>query len=116
MTPVSSEGCEAAPNAVSSDVRTQTELGLEHAQKPRTAENPSQCAACVAAKVLSSTPRLMSRSDADRYLALSTDEVGWLIKTGQITVIRIRGQERFDRRDLDLLIETYKKTATRRSS
>ena len=75
-------------------------------------ENDRLCARCAAA--LTSTPRLMDRSNADRYLALSTDQLEWLIKTRQITPIRTRGEERFDRRDLDLLIEAYKRTALRR--
>ena len=75
-------------------------------------ENDRLCVRCAAA--LTSTPRLMDRSNADRYLALSTDQLEWLIRTRQITPIRIRGEERFDRRDLDLLIESYKGTAKRR--
>jgi hypothetical protein len=38
-----------------------------------------------------------------------------LINTRQITVIRMKGEDRFDSRELDLLIETYKKTAQRRA-
>ena len=73
------------------------------------------CTSCAAAKALKSTARLMDRSEADRYLALLTTQVEWLINTGQVVPIRIRGEERFDRRDLDLLIETYKQTAMRRN-
>lgn len=72
------------------------------------------CSRCAAASASIFATRLMTRSDVDRYLALAPDQVEWLIKTGQITVVRMRGEDRFDRRDLDLLIETYKKTAQRR--
>lgn len=75
-------------------------------------ESSTVCASCAAEG--GSTSRLMTRSDADRYLALATEQFDSLIKTGQVTPIRIRGQVRFDRRDLDLLVETYKTTALRR--
>ena len=57
----------------------------------------------------------MTRSEVDLYLALSHDQVQSLINTRQITLIRIKGEDRSDSRDLDLLIETYKKTAQRRA-
>ena len=59
--------------------------------------------------------RLLVRSDVESLLQLSEDQVQQLINTRQVTVIRITGQERFDSRELDLLIETYKKTAQRRA-
>lgn len=60
--------------------------------------------------------RLLNRGEADRYLGLSNEQFQLLINTRQITVIRIQGEERFDIRDLDRLIETYKATAQRRAS
>ena len=72
------------------------------------------CCRCATAKSTTSAARLMTRGDVDQYLALSAEQVEWLIRTGQVTVIRMRGEERFDRRDLDRLIENYKKTAMRR--
>ena len=59
--------------------------------------------------------RLLLRSEVESLLQLSEDKVQQLINTHQITAIRIQGEERFDSRELDLLIETYKKTAQRRA-
>jgi hypothetical protein len=77
--------------------------------------SPALCQSCVATKAWVRAKRLMARSEVDRYLALSCDQVQSLINTRQITVIRIKGEDRFDSRELDLLIETYKKTAQRRA-
>ena len=76
---------------------------------------PVLCQSCVETKAWVRAKRLMARSEVDRYLALSFDQVQALINTRQITVIRIKGEDRFDSRELDLLIETYKKTAQRRA-
>jgi hypothetical protein len=73
------------------------------------------CRSCGATNPWSPSRRLMSRSEVDRYLALSSDQVQSLINTRQITVIRVKGEERIDSRDLDLLIETYKATAKRKA-
>jgi hypothetical protein len=58
--------------------------------------------------------RLFARNEVEVYLALATEKVQFLVDTGQLTAIRIRGEERFDVRDLDMLVETYKMTAKRR--
>ncbi len=59
--------------------------------------------------------RLLLRREVESLLQLSEEQVQRLINTRQITVICIAGEERFDSRELDLLIETYKKTAQRRA-
>jgi hypothetical protein len=76
---------------------------------------PALCQSCHAMKAWVRAKRLMTRSEVDRYLDLSCDQVQSLIATRQITVIRIKGEDRFDSRELDLLVETYKKTAQRRA-
>ena len=48
-------------------------------------------------------------------LQLNPEQVQFLINTQQIVRIRIAGEERFDTRDLDRLIDTYKATALRRA-
>lgn len=58
--------------------------------------------------------RLLIRGEVTSLLQLSEDQVQLLINTRQIVAIRIAGEERFDSRDLDQLIETYKSTASRR--
>ena len=77
--------------------------------------SPTLCQSCGVTKGWVRAKRLMARSEVDRYLALSSDQVQSLISTRQITVIRIQGEDRFDSHDLDMLIETYKKTAQRRA-
>ncbi len=86
-----------------------------HAAGLTAAENETiqPCCRCATTKSTPSAARLMTRGDVDQHLALSAEQVTWLIRTGQVTKIRMRGEERFDRRDLDRLIENYK-TALRR--
>lgn len=48
-------------------------------------------------------------------LHLNEEQVQFLINTRQITRIRIAGEQRFDSRDIDQLIESYKTTAQRRA-
>jgi hypothetical protein len=59
--------------------------------------------------------RLLVRGQLVSFLQLSDEKIQGLINTRQITAIRIKGEERFDSRELDLLIETYKQTAQRRA-
>jgi hypothetical protein len=59
--------------------------------------------------------RLLVRDQVISLLQLSDEKTQELINTRQITAIRIKGEERFDSRELDLLIETYKQTAQRRA-
>jgi hypothetical protein len=59
--------------------------------------------------------RLLIREEVLWLLHLSDEQLQLLINTRQITVIRIAGEERFDSRDLDQLISSYKATAARRA-
>lgn len=59
--------------------------------------------------------RLLTREQVELSLALNEDQVRHLIKTQQITRIRIAGEERFDSNDIDGLIDAYKATAQRRA-
>jgi hypothetical protein len=58
--------------------------------------------------------RLLVREEVIRLLYLSDEQLQLLISTRQLVPIMIAGEERFDSRDLDLLIESYKSTALRR--
>jgi hypothetical protein len=73
------------------------------------------CQSCAATKGWVRARRLMVRADVNDYLALSHEQVQSLIDTRQITLIRIKGEDRFDSKDLDLLVEMYKQTACRRA-
>lgn len=60
--------------------------------------------------------QLLIRSEVLRLLHLQGYQVQKLIDTRQLTAIRIVGEERFDSRDVDGLIESYKSTAARRGN
>jgi hypothetical protein len=59
--------------------------------------------------------RLLRREEVVVYLQLSDEQVQVLINTRQLTPIRIAGEERFDLKDLEALIRSYKATSTRRA-
>lgn len=59
-------------------------------------------------------PRLLQRADVIASLQIPEDKIQWLIDTHQIRPLRLCGEERFDSRELDQLIETYKQIATRK--
>jgi hypothetical protein len=59
--------------------------------------------------------RLLIRHEVMWLLQLSDEKLQVLIDTRQITVIRISGEERFDSKDVDQLIDSYKATAARRA-
>jgi hypothetical protein len=59
--------------------------------------------------------RLLTRDEVLSLLHLSDEQLQLLIRTRQLVPIRIAGEERFDSRDVDQLIESYKSTASRRS-
>jgi hypothetical protein len=46
--------------------------------------HPTLCQACAATKVWVRAKRLMTRGEVNQYLALSSEQVQWLINTGQI--------------------------------
>jgi len=59
--------------------------------------------------------RLLRRADVMALLQLPEPKVQWLIDTHQIHALLLcEGEERFDSRDIDLLIETYKQIAVRK--
>jgi len=91
-----------------------TDLYYDHAPIEAGAET-ALCASCAATGAWVRAKRLMTRSEVDHYLALTYDQVQWFIDTRQITAIRIKGEDRFDSRQLDLLVETYKNTAQRKA-
>jgi hypothetical protein len=62
------------------------------------------------------TPRrLLRRADLVALLQLPEPKIQWLINTNQIHALFLcEGEERFDSRDVDQLIETYKQIAIRK--
>jgi len=76
---------------------------------------PTLCEACAATKGWVRAKRLLTLDEAAEYLALTPEQVQWLVNTRQLTLLRIRGEDRFDSRDLDLFIDHYKQTALRRA-
>lgn len=58
---------------------------------------------------------LLTPREVEIQLALNNDQVQHLISTRQITRIRIAGEDRFDSREIDALIDDYRTTAARRT-
>jgi hypothetical protein len=67
------------------------------------------------ATILSGQRRLLLWSEVVRILQLSNDQVQFLVNTRQLVAIRIAGEERFDSREVERLIDTYVATALRRA-
>jgi hypothetical protein len=59
--------------------------------------------------------RLLCRADVLDVLQLTEEKVDHLVATRQLTPFRLAGEERYDSRDLDRLIDTYITTASRRA-
>jgi hypothetical protein len=83
--------------------------------KPESSPRPATNATEITARRASSAGRLMCREKVSQCLQLDNDQVQFLINTRQIIAVRILGEERFDSRDLERLIDTYKATAVRRA-
>jgi hypothetical protein len=60
--------------------------------------------------------RLLQREEVADLLQLSDADLQELINTRQLAEIRIRGQARFDSADVYGLIDSYKRTQSRRNS
>jgi hypothetical protein len=59
--------------------------------------------------------RLLQRAELMALLQLPEPKIQWLIDTHQIqALVFCEGEERFDSRDVDQLIETYKQIAVRK--
>ena len=59
--------------------------------------------------------RLLCRAAVLDVLQLPEEKVEHLVATRQLTPLRLAGEERFDSRDVDRLIDTYITTASRRA-
>jgi hypothetical protein len=60
--------------------------------------------------------RLYRREELPTILDLPSEQVSQLERTGQLTAIRICGEERFSAREIEALIETYLQIAQRRKT
>ena len=58
--------------------------------------------------------RLYTDADLPGLLQLNPDQICRLVRTGQLRSIRIGGEVRFDSRDIDALIHTYKSIGQRK--
>ena len=58
--------------------------------------------------------RLLQRSDLIAILQLPEPKVAWLINTHQLRSLLLCGEERFDSRELDRLIDTYRQISERK--
>ena len=73
----------------------------------------ADCPTC--RKPLEVSGRLVDLASLGKHLSLSAEKVQWLIDTHRIPTIRIRGEVRFDLRDVDQVIDVYANTARRRA-
>jgi hypothetical protein len=60
--------------------------------------------------------RLLQRSDLVTSLQLSAENIDWLVGTRQLRPLFICGEERYDVREVDLLIATYRQISERKHS
>ena len=60
--------------------------------------------------------RLYRREELPFILDLLSEQVAQLERTGQLTAIRICGEERFAAREIEALIDTYYQIAQRRKT
>lgn len=91
-------------------------MDLNHEVKAREDFGEREAPECTAPQTDPPDPkrrRLLIRDQVVTFLQLSENQLQLLIKTRQLTPIRIAGEEPFDSRDLDQLIESYKTTAPR---
>jgi hypothetical protein len=58
-------------------------------------------------------PQLFSFEQLQNMLSLGEAQIRWLCNTGQLQPIRICGEERFESRDVQVLIAMYKQTQSR---
>ena len=57
---------------------------------------------------------LLELREVAGLLGLEVKDVEWLVATGQLTEVRVCGKRRFDSKDVDELIEMYKRVQARR--
>ena len=60
--------------------------------------------------------RLCDADEVSHLLHLTADQLGSLVRTGQLVHVHICGQVLFDFHDLDDLVETYKRVSARKIS
>jgi hypothetical protein len=60
--------------------------------------------------------RLLAREEALSLLQLPEDAFEFLVETGQLSELVIRGNKRFDSQDVYRLIDSYKTTTRRRNT
>ena len=69
----------------------------------------------IAPNLLQHTQRLLSTKQSAEYLSCSVEEIRHLVAAGKLKVIRLSEDSnkwRFDRRDLDILIDANKENAS----
>ena len=63
---------------------------------------------------ISQQPRLLTAADLITLLQLPEPKVRWLIDTRQIHPLLLCGEERFDSREIEALIHTYRQISERK--
>lgn len=65
---------------------------------------------------VSHQPRLLTAADLIVLLQLPEPKVRWLIDTRQLHPLLLCGEERFDSREIEALIRTYKQISERKQT
>ena len=65
---------------------------------------------------VSQQPRLLTAADLITILQLPEPKVRWLIDTRQIHRVLLCGEERFDAREIEALIRTYRQISERKQT
>ena len=58
--------------------------------------------------------QLLSPEEVEKMLSIEAEDLRWLVETGQLTQIVIRGKVRFDSEDIATLVKTYRRVQRRK--
>jgi len=58
--------------------------------------------------------QLLSPQEVEKMLSIEAEDLRWLVETGQLSEIVIRGKVRFDSDDVAMLVRTYRRVQRRK--
>ena len=60
--------------------------------------------------------QLLSPEEVEKMLSIEAEDLRWLVETGQLSEIVIRGKVRFDSDDVAMLVRTYRRVQRRKGN
>ena len=60
--------------------------------------------------------QLLSPQEVEKMLSIEAEDLRWLVETGQLSEIVIRGKVRFDSDDVAMLVRTYRRVQRRKGN